>query len=211
MLNDNLTFSFGSFPWKVARGVGCMEPVSCSFYDSDWRINDVWLPWSKIPTDFSRIPLASIIKGTMSRSVTVSSVTVWAPTAFFWISDFGEDDLLCFSLTCSWNDKENLGVPCSNGWWWALHSAILHFFLLKQSRNTCPLLKQRIQQLCFFMTFNLSSKEDDVKVGHDASRWSPLHKRQVNVLFWLVPLFWVLLLMLNRLVSWQCCLWMADT
>ncbi len=136
------------------------------------------------------IRVASIITGTMSRSVTVSSVTIWAPTGFFWISGFGVDDLLCFSLSWSWKDTENLGAPCSNGWWWAVHSATLHFFLLKQSRDMCPLLKQRMQQLCCFMTYTLSSKEDDVKVGHDASRWSPLHKRQIKVLFWLVLLLW---------------------
>ena len=61
-----------------------------------------------------RIPLASMITGTTSNKVVVSSSTACVPMAFL---ELAVDDVesLALSLLFSWKETVSFGAPCSSG------------------------------------------------------------------------------------------------
>jgi hypothetical protein len=85
----------------------------------------------------------------------------------------------------SLNNTLSLGEPWRSGWWWTVHSSMLHFMhfvLLKQSFVQCPLVRQRRWQLNSLIIFILYPRDKDVNFEHDESWWSALHRRHVKVL-----------------------------
>ncbi len=105
MLKDtHFTLFLGSFPWKVAND-DCVGPSNFSFFHILSRINDAWLPLSKMPTALTRTPLASMMTGTVSCRVVVespSTVCVLTPflVAFYFL--MSRIFLLLVSLLCLW-------------------------------------------------------------------------------------------------------------